>query len=180
MHHGDASIWLRFRRGLSGPIALALLLAGSAQASAETKSLTVLDFELIDLTLLPDTPEEIERTASVAPMLRKELTERNELRVVDVGSLAQTQADRGVGYLFQHDGVAADLASRHGAEYIAVGRVHKPSFLFVYLMVHLVDVADKARIGDFVVEVKGQTPRALQGGVERLAEKISGTLVAAN
>ena len=36
--------------------------------------IAVLDFELRDLTMLPGIPEEIDRTASVKPMLEEELT----------------------------------------------------------------------------------------------------------
>ena len=53
---------------------LALLLPGAVNANTEAKSLIVLDFELLDLTLPPNTPLEIETTAAVAAMLRQELT----------------------------------------------------------------------------------------------------------
>lgn len=42
------------------------------QVNAET-SIAILDFELNDLTLAPGIPAEIERTASVKPLLEKEL-----------------------------------------------------------------------------------------------------------
>ena len=49
-----------------------LLSLGCANAAAETR-IAVLDFELKDLTLAPRIPAEIERTATVKPLLENEL-----------------------------------------------------------------------------------------------------------
>ena len=64
-------------------------------------------------------------------------------------------ADAGVGYLFEHHDVAAEVGSELGAEWILLGRLHKPTFLFAYLMVHLIKVDSGQLRGDFIVEVKG-------------------------
>ncbi len=107
---------------------------------AET-AIAVLKFELRDLTLAPAVPAEVKRTASIKPLLEEQLR-RAGFRIVAIDKSRQQQADGGVGYLFEHHDAAAALARKSGADYIVVGRLHKPSFLFAYLMVHLVAVDD--------------------------------------
>lgn len=153
-----------------------LLLVVIGAPAAESTHLAVLDFELNDLTLDPGTPEELERTASLRPLLEQALIERPGLSLVQIPSTSQQAADRGVGYLFEHPEAAAELAATSGADYVVVGRLHKPSFLFAYLKAHLVDVRSGRVVGDYVVEVKGAQPALTQRGVEALAEDIGGTL----
>jgi len=57
-----------------------------------------------------------------------------------------------------------------------VGRLHKPSFLFFYLMVHLVDVKKEALAGEYIYEVKGGEKKLVAQGIEGIAEKINKTL----
>lgn len=159
---------------------LSLMLSGLmlpiATAAAADKRIVVLDFELKDLTPSPNTPAEMARTASVAPLLREALAGKSGFAVVGIDPAAQSAADKGAGYLYDQTEVAARLGEQAGADYIAVGRVHKPSFLFAYLKVHLVDVKKKLLIGDFTVEVKGAVKKITQRGVGHLADKIEQTL----
>ena len=143
-------------------------------AAAES-SIAVLDFELRDLTLAPNAPAELKRTVSIKPLLEEKL-QRAGFRIVAIGKARQQQADGGVGYLFEHHDAAAALAKNSGADYIVVGRLHKPSFLFAYLMVHLVDVDDGCLIGDYVTESKGNAHKLTLKAVENLVVKIRGTL----
>ncbi len=155
----------------------ALLLSfGCANAAAETR-IAVLDFELKDLTLAPRIPAEIERTATVKPLLENEL-KNSGYTIVSIPGDAQLSATSGTGYLFDHHDVAAQLASQYGADYVIVGRLHKPSFLFVYLMAHLIDVSNGKLIGDYISEVKGGEKKLTLKGVESLAVKINDTLSA--
>ncbi len=50
----------------------------SVSGSAQTR-IAVLDFELNDVTLLPWAPEELERTASVAPFAASGIGEKRRL-----------------------------------------------------------------------------------------------------
>lgn len=156
-------------------IAGLLLVVGSASA-AEAARIAVLDFELNDLTVAPGAPEELQRTASIKPLLEQALSERTSLSLTQIPSASQQAADRGFGYLFEHPKAAADLAASTGADYVVVGRLHKPSFLFAYLKAQLVEVRRGRVIGDYVVEVKGSQPVLTRRGVEALAEYIGGTL----
>ena len=158
-------------RSLIRPLlAAAALAVMAATAQAAPPAIAALDFELNDLTLQP-TAAEVERTATLAPLLREILAERG-LTVAEIPAAAQDQADAGFGYLFDHPPEVARLGRRFGADYVAVGRVHKPSFLFVYLKLRLVDVAGERLIGDFVIELKGQREALIRRGLEQLAERI--------
>lgn len=153
-----------------------LLLIGLSSTYVEAKpSIAVLDFELRDLTLLPGIPEEKQRTASVKPLLEEELR-KSGYEIVSIPLKAQAEATSGFGYLLDHHDVAAQLGRRYQADYVLVGRLHKPSFLFVYLMGHLIDVKKQAMIADYLSEVKGGDKKLTGKGVEDLAVKINNTL----
>lgn len=141
---------------------------------AETR-IAILDFELKDLTMDPRIPEEIKRTASIKQLLEAELKKANYV-IIGIDPESQEAADNGVGYLFNHNGVAANLGKQFGADYVLVGRLHKPSFLFVYLMGHLIRVSDAELIGNYVVESKGSNQKLTAKAVESLAVKIDTTL----
>ena len=141
---------------------------------AETK-IAILDFELKDLTMAPRIPAEINRTASIKPLLEAELEKANYV-IISIDPKSQILADSGVGYLFDHNDVAANLGKQFGADYVLVGRLHKPSFLFAYLMGHLIRVSDAKLIGDYVTETKGPNQKLTVKAVESLAVKIDKTL----
>jgi hypothetical protein len=160
-----------------GPVAalFCLCLFWPAPPRADV-SIAILDFELNDLTLMPNTPEELERTASIKPLLEEALRGRGGFRPVPVDAEAAAEADAGFGYLFDHHEVAAQLGRESGADWIVVGRLHKPSFLFAYLMAHLVDAGSGNLAGNYIVEVKGPAQQVTAKGVERLAQKIEQTI----
>lgn len=154
----------------------ALFFAISSLSVAADTRVAVLEFDLKDVTLTAHDPQELERTASIKPLLQGALEKQGEYEMVLVNKNAQTEYDPGFGYLFNHHDVAADLGEKYGAEYVVVGRVHKPSALFAYLMAHLVDVKTKSLIGDYIVEVKGPQIKITEKGVETLAKQIHETI----
>ena len=158
----------------TGYVILLWMLLSNAPALAQSK-IAILDFELNDLTLQPNNPAERERTASIGPMLRDALSLQN-YETVTISPGAQAKADVGFGYLFDHHARAAALGAEHDADWILVGRVHKPSFLFAYLMGRLVNVHSGELIGDYLVEIKGPTRKLTRRGVNNLAERIIHTL----
>ncbi len=137
--------------------------------------IAILDFELKDLTLAPGIPAEIKRTASIKPLLEKELASAG-YQIVDIPLSAQRQADAGVGYLFDHADASAKLGREFGADYLLVGRLHKPSFLFAYLMGNLVRVGDRQWTAHFVTESKGPNTELVVKAVESLTDKIDNVL----
>ncbi len=156
--------------------ALLGLCAWSGTAAFGDTRIAVLDFELNDLTPLPRTAEELKRTASVAPLLREALVEQGGYEPVLIDPAIHAGANLSFGYLLDHTEAAAALGRRLGVDWIAVGRVHKPSFLFAYLKVHLVNVATERLAGDYVVEVKGSLETLTARGAARLAERIHRTI----
>ncbi|MDT8407094.1 MAG: DUF2380 domain-containing protein [Methylococcales bacterium] len=155
-------------------ISALLLCIASAHVTAGSK-IAILDFELKDLTLAPRIPAEIERTASIKPLLEAEL-QKADYSIIKIDLDSQQLADSGVGYLFDHQDVAAELGQRFGADYVLVGRLHKPSFLFAYLMARLVRVSDAELLGDYISESKGPNRRLTIKAVESLAVKIDQAL----
>ena len=156
------------------PLMFALLLCLLPTNVTAQARIAVLDFELKDLTLKPGVPQEVERTASVKPMLEEEL-KKSGYEIVTIPMDAQTQATAGFGYLYDHHDTAAQLAQQYGADYVIVGRLHKPSFLFVYLMAHLIDVKQQRLIADYLSEVKGGEKKLTRKGVESLVVKVNDT-----
>lgn len=161
-------------RPIVGACCLLLLCAFLSQPLAASQRIAVLAFELKDLTPMPETAEELQRTASIQALLQDELTKSGH-QIVAIDDKAQAAANVGFGYLFEHHDVAAQLAREHGADYIVVGRLHKPSFLFAYLMVHLVEAKGERLIGDYVTETKGAA-KLTRKAVESLSVKINKSL----
>jgi len=149
---------------------LFLIALSITSVNAET-SIAILDFELNDLTLRPGTAEEIKRTASLKPLLETELRSAG-YRVISIDPAAQHRASSGFGYLFDHDDVAAELGRTVTADYIVVGRLHKPSFLFAYIMGHLIRTKDNLLIGNYISETKGGDEKLTLKGIESIASKI--------
>ncbi len=141
---------------------------------AETR-IAILEFELMDLTLAPRIPAEIKRTASIKPLLEGALKTAN-YTIISIDPESQAYANGGIGYLFDHHDVAAQLGKKFNADYILVGRLHKPSFLFAYLMGHLISVKDAKLIGNFISEAKGPNTKLTIKTVESLAVKIDKVL----
>ena len=146
----------------------------SFNAFSETK-IAILEFELKDLTLKPRIPAEIKRTASIKPLLEAEL-KMADYNIIHIDLQDQKFADSGVGYLFDHHDIAAKLGKKVGADYVLVGRLHKPSFLFSYLMGHLIRVKDAKLMGNYISEAKGPNIKLTIKTVESLAVKIDKTL----
>lgn len=147
-----------------------LLTFSSSWTLAETR-IAVLDFELKDLTLKPATTAELARTASIKPLLQQELAKAG-YTLVDIDLAAQRQAEAGVGYLFDHHDAAARLARDYDTDYILVGRLHKPSFLFAYLMSHVIDSQNGQLLGNLITETKGGDKKLTGKAVEALALQI--------
>jgi quercetin dioxygenase-like cupin family protein len=160
----------RNNAGLRHMLGVLFLCLFSVGVFAET-SIAILDFELNDVTLAPRIPAEIERTASIKAMLEGEL-KRAGYKIIAVDLNAQHEANSGFGYLFDHSDIAAELANKAGADYVLVGRLHKPSYLFAYIMGHLVRVKDGQLIGNYISETKGGDKKLTLKGVESLAVKI--------
>jgi hypothetical protein len=146
----------------------------SVAVCAETR-IAILDFELSDVTLAPGIPAEITRTASIKTMLENELRKAG-YKIIAIDLNTQNEANGSFGYLFEHNDVAAELAKKAGADYVLVGRLHKPSFLFAYLMGHLIKTETGGLIENYVVETKGGDKKLTLKAVETLTSYIDNNL----
>ncbi len=152
-----------------------LLMIATFQTLAATR-IAVLDFELNDITLLPNTKEELERTASIAPLLRESLSRTGNYQAVAVTAESQRSANAGFGYLFRFHDIAANLGQQYDADWIVVSQHSKPSFLYSYLRSYLIQVKTRTTIARYDIELKGSHESVMRQGVGALANKLHQTL----
>jgi hypothetical protein len=152
--------------------ALAVILSVTFCHTYASTRIAVLDFELNDLTELPNTPAEKNRTASFKPLLEKDLQQIGDYEIVSISPEAQKTANAGVEYLLQHDDSSAELGAAHNADWIVVAKHRKPSFLYSHLIAHLINVKTRQLVGNVMVELKGSDEKVSQKSVHSLAEKI--------
>ena len=147
-----------------------------ACAQAETR-IAILDFELNDITSLPHTPQELIRTASIQPLLEQAISQSGEYEIIHISPEQQKAENAGFGYLFHFDDVAAKLGKEAGADWIIVGQHSKPSFLFSYLMAHVIHVKTGKRVARYDVELKGNHEKVTQRGVRKLSREIDRVII---
>ncbi|WP_305908604.1 DUF2380 domain-containing protein [Methylomarinum sp. Ch1-1] len=149
---------------------LIFLLASNIAGAAPR--IAILEFELNDITSLPNTPKERIRTASFRPLLEQALLQLGDYEIISISHTEQATANSSFGYLFRFDDLAADLSKRHGADWVIVSQHSKPSFLFSYLMAHLIRVKDRTLAADYAIELKGNHEKVSLHGTKALANKI--------
>ncbi|MEE9333975.1 MAG: DUF2380 domain-containing protein [Granulosicoccaceae bacterium] len=94
-----------------------------------------------------------------------------------ITTLSQPLRDKeGKGYIFDRPEVSAKMARAASADWVVSGRLHKASFLFVYLKAQLINAVTGEINADFVVEIKGWEPRLTKKGVDALALQIDESL----
>lgn len=141
-----------------------------------TGTVLVLDFELNDLTLHPDTVREEKRVKTLEPLLSGKLQDIYRYDVLRLSPAELDSESHGKGYVFDRPAVAARLGQKAGADWVVTGRLHKASFLFVYLKSQIIEVASGDIRADFVVEIKGWEPRLTEKGVDALALQVHESL----
>ncbi len=159
-------------------IAIGLFLL-STNAISEDKidtKVLVLDFDLNDLTLHPAIEHEKKRVKTLRPLLTESLKDTHNYSIASLSQQLRDQEDKGKGYVFDRPEVAAKMGRAADAAWVVSGRLHKASFLFVYLKAQLIDATDGRVASDFVVEIKGWEPRLTAKGVEALALQIDESL----
>ena len=157
---------------------LVMILICAASTGAAAPRIAVLDFELNDITSLPNTPEELRRTSTMAPLLSEALNKNDQYQTSIIPKQVQKTANGGFGYLFQHLEEAAKLGQTQGVDWIIVSQHSKPSFLFSYLWVYLIKVTPPAMVIRFDIELKGSHETVTQHAIASLANKIQASIVA--
>lgn len=110
-------------------------------AFAETGSkVMALDFQLNDLTDLPNAPEELARIDFLSSTFKQKLVD-NGVELVPVNDRLKTEiSGQSPTYLFDRVEHAAKLAEGSGADYLLIAVALKPTYLFVYPRILLVDI----------------------------------------
>ncbi|TXH71925.1 MAG: DUF2380 domain-containing protein [Thiothrix sp.] len=139
--------------------------------SAVPSRIAVLGFELHDFTQLPIPSAELARTEAAQTILAEALQTAGYI-VVPNNQPLQTQANQGFGYLVAHPDKAAELGKALQADYVLVGRVQKPSYLFAYLMVQVIEVKTGQQLAEFSREAKGETVGATRRALLQIATEI--------
>lgn len=120
-----------------------LCLAGMVVTHAFADSgakVMVMDFQLNDLTDLPNAPEELNRIAYLSSTYKQKLSE-NGVEIVPINAKLQIEvSSQSPTYLFDRVEYAAKLADGSGADYLLIGVALKPTYLFVYPRILLVDI----------------------------------------
>ncbi len=78
-------------------LCMGLLLSNTVYAA---QRIAILNFELNDITSLPNTPEERLRTASIHSLLEQAISQSGDYEIVHINVGAQAAANSSFGYLF--------------------------------------------------------------------------------
>ncbi len=148
---------------------LLIVLCETANAG---ERIAILSFELNDITSLPNTQAERIRTALIKLLLEQAMMLIGDYDIIQISSDQQKVENAGFGYLFRFPDVTAKLAMKNGADWIIIGQHSKPSFLFSYLIVKLINVKTGEIIARYDIEMKGNHSKVTQRGVRKLSREI--------
>lgn len=153
------------------PSLFLFMLAFYGTVNAEEK-IAILSFELNDITSLPNTQAERVRTSSIKPLLEQAIYQTGEYKIIQISPEQQKASNAGFGYLFRFHDLAAKLGKEVGADWIIVGQHSKPSFLFSYLIAHVINVHTGKLVARFDIEMKGNHEKVTERGVRKLSREI--------
>jgi hypothetical protein len=156
-------------RAISLAAAVAIAAAAAARAD-EVRALAVFDFELINSSLEPDRPDELQRLAMLGDLLRQRLAAQSDrFRIVDAAPLRERIARAPA--LRSCNGCDLDFGRTLGADLVVVGTVQKVSNLILNINVAVKDVGDGAVLSGGSVDVRGNTDESWQRGLDRLLRR---------
>jgi hypothetical protein len=150
------------------------LVAPAAFAGPVAKVM-VLDFQLNDLTDLPNAPEELARIELLTSAFRRKLA-NNGVEIVPVNDALKAELSAySATYLFDRVDHAAKLAEGSGADYLIVGVAMKPTYLFVYPRLRMVDVKTQKGVLSTYAQLESSwtDENTTVNTAERLANKVS-------
>lgn len=145
------------------------------------KNIAVPNFELLDLTLKLSDPEkaaeinakEQRNIEMIETLIQEGIIKNKKFTFIPVSAKFRNKADLSVGYLFDCAKCSADLGREYNADYIVIGRLHKPTYLFSYIIVRVFDVKENRLFKEYRSEIKGMPSKSIPGAVENLLVKIN-------
>jgi len=158
-------------------IILLALITPAAFAGTDAKVM-VLDFQLNDLTDLPNAPEELARIAYLSSTFKQKLVE-NGVKIVPVNDRLKAELSaNSATYFFDHPDLAAKLAEDSGADYLVIGVALKPTYLFVYPRILMVDIKTQQVVYPAYVQLESSwsDKNTTAKSAEMLAKKIRAKL----
>ena len=140
----------------------------------------VTDFELLDLTLRLSDPEKVaaidaqeqERIKMIDDLIRKGIADTEGFTMIPVSAEDRNEADEAVGYLFDCASCSAELGRKYNADYILIGRLHKPTYLFSYIIVRIFDTKTNRLVKEYRTEAKGKPSKSVPGAIDNMLIKI--------
>jgi len=143
-------------------------------------TIAVTDFELLDLTLKLSDPKKVaaidaqeqERIKMIDALMKEGIANTEGFTMVHVSAEDRQKADKGVGFLFDCAKCSASLGRDYNADYILIGRLHKPTYLFSYIIVRIFDVKANRLIKEYRTEAKGKPSKSVPGAIDNLLIKI--------
>jgi hypothetical protein len=139
-----------------------------ARAAASPR-IAVFDFEMVNTSLQPTTPEEQDRLRRLGEQLRTALQQSGKYQVVDIAPVRAEVAD--AGGILKCNGCEQDLARKLGADEIAVGWVQKVSNLILNINLSIVQASDGKQLRGGSVDIRGNTDEAWSRGLKFLLEE---------
>ncbi len=138
--------------------------------------IAVFNIELNDISALPETPEELARTASFKPLLEEALQADGNIAIVPVKNDVVATANAGFGYLLRFHDLAATLGKSFGSDWVILGQHSKDSFLYSDMLIQLVNVKTQTLAARYTLELKGNHSEVSKRAMQALAVKIQATL----
>lgn len=155
-------------------LSLASLFTPAAVAEPLAKVM-VLDFQLNDLTDLPNAPEELARIEYLTSTFKQRLIDHG-VEIVPVNDRLKAELSTySATYLFDRVNHAAQLAEGSGADYLVIGIAMKPTYLFVYPRIRMVDIKTQQGVLSTYAQLESSwtDKNTTANTAERLANKVS-------
>lgn len=158
-------------------ICAAVMFILPAQAEPIAKVMA-LDYQLNDLTDLPNAPEEVARIALLSSVYKQRLAENGVDLVSGTAALQHAVENESPTYLFDNVQKAAKMAEGSGADYLLIGVALKPTYLFVYPRILLVDIrtAEVVMARAAQLESSWSDENTTRRTAEKLADMVSAEL----
>lgn len=145
---------------------MAVLTLVAAGARAEAPPVAVFDFEMMNTSPAPTTPEEFARLGRLNTQLRDMLNATNQFTVVaddtERAAIAKGPSIRSC------NGCELDAAKKAGAKYAAYGWIQKVSNLIMNVNVVIEDADTGAAIKAGSADMRGNTDESWQRGLRYL------------
>ncbi|MCB5185015.1 DUF3280 domain-containing protein [Methylobacillus gramineus] len=115
-------------------------MVNTETVAGESPKVVVMAFTLNDMTNLPDAPEELKRIALLSAKFLESLKSK-DVNVVPSGRDVEAEVEKhSPTYLYDNVETAIELNKDTGADYLVIGTALKPTYLFVYPRLIIIDV----------------------------------------